>query len=152
MYELLSPEENTEFRNSIDPVIKRDTHVELKKQEEVPIKIYVGKVNRLLNESSLIMTGVFSSATKTFIVKFLRSQNIERIADEQGAFLVFCEMTLEKFIQLAKEKSKESILVHTDEMLMLEVLLNNNFEITKSKNGFYRAFKVLQNETNKDKN
>ncbi len=142
MYELLSKEEEEEFRSDVSPIVKRDTKIP-PVREEKPFNVYVGKYNRAVSNDSLILSGVYVEHLKTGIVKFLISQAPERIKSEQGAYIVFCEMLLDHFVKLTKEKSLQSLLMHTSDLTVLEVLLKNKFEITKTKNNFYRAFKVL---------
>ena len=143
MYELLSTEEEEEFRSEVSPIVKRDT-TSPPVREEKPFNVFVGKYNRsIVNNESLILSGIYVTHLKTGIVKFLVPKAQERIKSEQGAYIVFCEMLLDHFVKLTKDKGLQSLLLHTRDLTVLEVLLKNKFEITKTKNNFYKAFKVL---------
>jgi len=141
MYELLSSAEKSEFENTVEPVFKRNTPIHGSKEQ--PFKVHVGKINRHITEESLILSGIYVEYNSMIIIKHLTSEAKGREKHELGAYLLFCSLLLNKFIDLVKERLLKSLLVHTDDCTMLEALLNHGFTIHKSKNNFYKAFKEI---------
>lgn len=141
MYELLSTAEKLEFENTVEPVVKRDTPIHGSKEQ--PFKVYVGKINRHITEESLILSGIYVEYNNMIIIKHLTSEAKGRVRNELGAYLFFCSLLLNKFIDLVKKRLLKSLLVHTNDLTMLEALLNRGFTINKSKHNFYKAFREI---------
>lgn len=144
MYELLTSNERLEFENTVEPVFKRNTPIHGSKEQ--PFKVHVGKINRHINNDSLILSGVYVEYNSLIIIKSLVSEAKGRETKELGAYLVFCTMLIKKFTTLVKERLLKSLLIHTNDDTMVEALLSKGFTINKTKNNFYKALKEINNE------
>ena len=142
MYELLTTREQKEFEDTVEPVFKRCTPE--KDSKEQPFKVHVGKINKGISEESLILGGIYVEHNNIVIIKSLVSEAKGREKNELGAYLCFCSLLIDKFINLVQERSMKCLLVHTNDNTILEVLLQKNFAINKSKNNFYKAFKIIE--------
>jgi hypothetical protein len=139
MYELLPKPEEEEFKNDIEPIFRKAAE-----QNKKLFNIYVGKTNRIVSDQSRIMSCAYVEHLDTIIIKNLVSEAKSRIKDELGAYFAFCSLLVDRFAVLVKERYMKSLIIHTNEDILLEVLVKKGFDISKTKNNFYKAFKNIK--------
>lgn len=140
MYKLLTNTEITRLKNTITPIFKEVITINKKEKH---FQICTNGNNENVDKNLCMLSGVCIEYANIVIIKNLVSEITKKEQKEFRAYFEFCSFVIDKLVELTKEHSIRSLLIHTNDITMLEILLKKEFNIGKNVNNFYKAFKIV---------
>lgn len=144
MYTALNTTDLEEFKKCRFVVFDYVENENLRKSGTDQFNIFVGNnKNAFVDKKRPLLSGFYSEQDRILILKNIFSPVKDKLEDDLSYFRVFCDMVIEEFILLGKSRNLTSLIIHTNEEILLESLFSLDFKIKCIGNKFYKAFKSI---------
>jgi hypothetical protein len=142
MYQMLTEREEEGFKKSRFVVFQHSKEIN-PHQADKPFDIFVGGVSAIIDKTSPILKGVYSEQDNMMLIKNLVSIMDHKFAGEQAYFRTFCDLVLKEFTDMALSRGMKALIIHTNDPIMLEILLVSGMRVVKVAKNFYKARRLL---------